>query len=400
VGPPPGARRSSIDSSTGTSRHADHRRCELRDRDGHRRGRVRRFDVFRDRHHTVRSPILGAQATGSGSAITPARHRRHRLVPGATLAFSATGLPAGLSIDVMSAPSPAPPRPPATARHGDGDRRSRRFGQCALLLDDPQHGDGGDPVTSPNLTGRPSAPPQLRHRHLVDGHADVSATGWPPGCPSTAPRDRLRHSDHGLHVLGHADRHRHSGPRAPRRSPGRSPTPSRRHPGRPVPMCPGRPSAPCTIPPPTPRRGHTDWSATGLPAGLSIDSSTGTVSARRPRPARARHADRHRWTRGPSGSTSFTGRSPTTSRRRPRRPSDASGSAVSALTNSATDSSSTGVDRLVVGPPGFPGLSIDTSSARSRPADHGRRLRRDPDAPIGRLHRDPDVRLDITNACR
>ena len=327
-------------------RHAHHRLRVLGHPQRHRRRRLLR--------HRPRSPGRSPTPWRSPTRAPGDRHRlgHHRLADSATDSQSACrpspgrppACPPGLSINPRPARSPArPPRPGTSSVDPDRHRPAGHRHRPPSRGPSPTRSAVTNPGNKSGSRAPPSPPSRLGHRLPVRPDADVVGhrparravdQHAPPGPSPARPTTRLHCSvtikatdgagffgttsfswtvtnTRGGHQPGHrtsvtgsaispADRSR---PRTP--SPGPSLT----------------------------------WSATGLPAGLSINTSTGTVSGT---PDHAVHLlgdpDRHRHA-GPvrDGHLHLDRRQPVTVDQ-PGTQTGTSGTAITTLTASATDS--------------------------------------------------------------
>ena len=252
-----------------------------------RSGRPVRRSRRRSTSRRSSAPTSPTSATPRVTRRQP-RRRRHRR-RGDTLTYTATGLPAGITIDAghrrhqrhaVASPAPAPTasRSPVIRRQPDRHRH--------LHLDGHQHQPGA------GLQHRHRRPDRGRGRHggldadATDADGDTltySATGLPAGRLDRP--DQRRHQRHArLRQRGHLHRHRHRHRRHAERH---------RHLHLTVGATNQDPTFDQDLADRTDAEGAlvsldaaaTDpdgdtltYGATGLPAGLSIDSATGLIS--------------------------------------------------------------------------------------------------------------------------
>ena len=227
--------------------------------------------------NTVAVTSPGNQSTVSGTAITPVTNSATDTQSGATLTWSATGLPAGLSINASTGHDHGHAdhgrhAPSVTVKATDGAGYSGRPRFTWTVTNTVAVDQPGQPVRRLGHGHHPGH--QLGHRLLVDGHPDL--VGHRPArraVDQLVHRHDHGHADDARHLLGDRDGHR-------RERANGSATFSWTITNTVAVAGPGQPDATSRAPPsPRSTNSATDsqsgatltWSATGLPAGLSIN---------------------------------------------------------------------------------------------------------------------------------
>ncbi len=316
--------------------------------------------------NTVSVANPGAKSSVTGTAITPVTDSATDSQSGATLTWSATGLPAGLSISsstgtISGTPTTAGSSPVTVkATDGAGYSGTASFtwtvtNTVAVANPGTQSSLSGTaitPVTDSATDTQSGATLTWSATGLPAGLSISSSTGTISGTPTTAGSSSVTvKATDGAGFSGTASFTWTISNTVAVANPGNQSSLS------------GSAITPVTDSATDSQSGATlTWSATGLPAGLSISSSTGTISGTPTTPGSSSVTVKATDPSGANGSTTFTWTiSNTVAVANPGNQSAVTGTAITPVTDSATDSQSGAT--LTWSATGLPaGLSINSSS--------------------------------------
>ncbi len=316
--------------------------------------------------NTVSVTNPGAKSSVTGTAITPVTDSATDSQSGATLTWSATGLPAGLSISSSTGTISGTPTTPGSssvtvkATDGAGYSGTASFtwtvtNTVAVANPGTQSSLSGTaitPVTDSATDSQSGATLTWSATGLPAGLSISSSTGTISGTPTTAGSSSVTvKATDGAGFSGTASFTWTISNTVAVANPGNQSSLS------------GSAITPVTDSATDSQSGATlTWSATGLPAGLSISSSTGTISGTPTTPGSSSVTVKATDPSGANGSTTFTWTiSNTVAVANPGNQSAVTGTAITPVTDSATDSQSGAT--LTWSATGLPaGLSINSSS--------------------------------------